>query len=355
MSDDTAITRLVERHRGWWKRAPASRPLVQIQHGGYAFVLHGVKVSLGDGHLTPDKVHPAEFMSSFRWDDPIAADGDIFVVNKPTPLDWVESVIGAYVVIGGESVWTQQPDRTLRDVLGLEVTPDNPWLQKLSEFTRILAQTSAGRMPLHHTLMRGPADMVSAVTSHSQLCLSVYDDPAGLRALLDKCTSIWPMVYRAQQDYIPAWHGGYCNSYGVWAPGPCLLTQEDASVLLSAEHHREFLLPCDRRIFEQAEYPMFHVHSGGLHIIDALLEQDKLAGIQVSLDATYKPTIPEMIPTFAKVLGRKPLVVSGPCSLAEFQLMVRSLPPNGFLLIPRFADAAEAQQAREWLHSTYGD
>jgi hypothetical protein len=355
METNSDVAALITRHRKWWTRSPVQRPLVQIQSGGRAFVLHNVRVSLGVGQLTPDKVRPAEFLGSYRWNDPIDSDGDVFVVNRPTPLDWVESVIGAFVVIGGESVWTQQPDRTLKEVMDLQVAPDNPWLNKLSEFTRTLTDQNVGRMPLHHTLMRGPADMVSAITSHARLCLSIYDDPHRLGALLEKCVPIWEKVYKAQQDSIPSWHGGYVNAYGVWAPGICLLTQEDASVLLSVRHYQEFLLRCDQRIFELADYPVIHVHSGGLHIIDTLLEQDKLAAIQVSMDGTAKPTIPQMIPILAKILACKPLVVRGPCSLQEFQLLVDSLCPAGLLIIPRLEDPVDADRAREWFRKSNGD
>ncbi|MCL4534772.1 MAG: hypothetical protein M1370_06380 [Bacteroidetes bacterium] len=355
MSVDTTIANLIARHRAWWSRGKATRPLVQIQSGGYAFVLHGVKVSLGDGHLAPDKVRPVEFMDSFQWDNPIASDGDIFAVNKPTPLDWVESIIGCSAVIGGESVWTEQSNKSWDELRSLEVRPDNVWLLKLAEFTRLMAEASAGRVPLHHTLMRGPADMVSALTSHAAFCLSIYDSAAELRALLEKCVAVWPVIYRAQQDNIPSWHGGYCNSYGVWAPGTCLLTQEDASALVSREHYQEFLLPCDRRIFQHADYPMMHLHSGSLHTVDALLQEEKLAGIQVSLDRPAGPAIAALVPTFARILARKPLVVSGPCTFDEFQLLVDALPPSGLLLIPRIEDPAEARRARAWFRSRYGE
>jgi len=235
------------------------------------------------------------------------------------------------------------------------VAADNPWLLKLAEFTRALAERGGGRIPLHHTLMRGPSDMVSALTSHAQFCLGIYDSPSEVHALIDTCTSIWPIVYRAQQDHIGPFHGGYCNSYGVWAPGTCLLTQEDASALISPDHYRQFLLPCDRRIFQQADYPMIHLHSGSLYTVDLLLEEEELAGIQVSLDFPSGPSIASLVPTFAKILTRKPLVVSGPCKLEEFRLLVESLPPHGLLLLPRIEDGAEAQQAREWFRARYGE
>ena len=95
------------------------RPLVQISTGGYAYALNGLKVSLGDGYLAPERVKPAELMGSYAWDAPVASDGDIFVVHKPTGLNWVEATIGCPVVIGGESTWTEPPHKSwaeLRDL-----------------------------------------------------------------------------------------------------------------------------------------------------------------------------------------------------------------------------------------------
>ncbi len=353
VTSEARISSLIERHRGWWQRASTKRPLFQVQTGGYSYALHRLNRTLGIGYLEEQRIRPEEFMDSYRWDEPIQSGGDLFVVHQPTSLDWVESVIGCRVVIGGESVWTEQANQDWDEALAVQ--PDQGWLEKLALFTRTMAETSAGRIPLAHTLMRGPADMVSVLTSHARLCLGIYDAPHKVKALLDRCTEIWPLVWRAQQDHIPSWHGGYCTSYGIWAPGTTLRTQEDASALISPEHYREFLLPCDQRIFELVEYPLIHLHSGALHTVPALLEQERLAAIQVSLDTPAGPPVPKLIPVLAKVLDRKPLIVSGPSTLEDAKLLVEALPPAGLLLILRMEDPEDGSRLEQWFRDRYGE
>lgn len=355
MVKESTIKELIERHRRFWNRSEAKRPLIQIQAGGYRFVLHGVKVSFGPGRLQADMVKPAEFMDSFNWEEPIRPDGDLFVVNVPTPLDWVENIIGCSVVVGGESMWTEPSNRPLRELTSLRLTPDNPWLTKLAEFTRNMVETSGGRVPLAHTLMRGPSDMVSVLASHAAFCTAIYDSPDELHQVLDRCTEIWPVVYRAQQDNIPQWHGGYCSSYGIWTPGTFLRTQEDASALISRQHYREFLETCDERTFQLADYSTIHLHSGSLQTVEPLLEHDNLAAIQISLDTPAGPSVPNLMPVFKQVLENKPLIISGPCTLVDFQLMVEELSPVGLCIVPRFEDnPEEADLARQWFRGRFG-
>jgi hypothetical protein len=57
------------------------------------------------------------------------------------------------------------------------VTPANPWLAKLLEFTEGLAALSAGRFPVALALMRGPLDLLSALRGPERMVFDLFDEP----------------------------------------------------------------------------------------------------------------------------------------------------------------------------------
>jgi hypothetical protein len=89
--------------------------------------------------------------------------------------------------------------------------------------------------------------------------------------------------------------------------------------------------------------------------VEPILEHDNLAAIQISLDTPAGPSVPNLMPVFKQVLENKPLIISGPCTLADFQLMVEELSPVGLCIVPRFEDnPEEADLARQWFRGRFG-
>ena len=149
--------------------------------------------------------------------------------------------------------------------------------------------------------------------------------------MLDRCTGLFITMASAHFDLVPAFQGGYV-AFGIWAPGPLVRTQLDNAVLFSPSMYREHYLPRDRRVFQSFEYVIIHVHSGALHIAESLAAEPELNAIQVSLDTPAGPTVEEMLPTLRLIQESKPLVVSGPATQSELDLLLDGLSPSGLCI-----------------------
>jgi len=134
---------------------------------------------------------------------------------------------------------------------------------------------------------------------------------------------------------LPKFENGYSCIYGIWAPKPICRTQADYSVLISPEIYEKNFLPCDLKIIKTFEYTVFHLHSANIHIAEKLLEIPELKAIQISIDypaKAFSPSIEKLLPIFKKIQEKKPLIVTGPVTKRELQLIRRELSPHGLAL-----------------------
>ena len=145
---------------------------------------------------------------------------------------------------------------------------------------------------------------------------------------------------------MPRFHGGYCNQYGIWCPDSPVRTQEDYALNLSPQAFEEFVMPCHRTVVEAFEYTVIHTHSGGPQLAEWMLELEPLKAIEVSLDPNGPP-IEDLIPLWNQILAKKCLIICGPVTRRQFDMLVEQLSPHGLWLDLELV--AEDQQAIwEW-------
>jgi hypothetical protein len=200
--------------------------------------------------------------------------------------------------------------------------------------TELLVRRSGGRYAVAQTLMRGPSDLAEAVLGPELMCFSLYDHPRSLRRFLDEVTGTFIEILRAQLERIAPVEGGYVTPFGIWAPGTVVRTQCDATAFLSGAQYAEWFLPYDVRICETVGYSIIHLHSCSLHTVDALLAQELPHAIQVTLEDPG-PSLKEMLPTFQRILGAKPLLLEGQLSQEEAAWLQERLPQGGLAITAR--------------------
>jgi hypothetical protein len=163
-----------------------------------------------------------------------------------------------------------------------------------------------------------------------------YENPAQLRKLLHVCAKIFVDVGKRRLAQTPPWQGGYMVRYewGLWAPGPTIQFQADASRNLSPAKYREFLVEIDREITGEFEFSIIHTHSGSSHILPVLVEEPGLRAIEVALDpAPYGPPPPQLLPRFKLVQeAGKSLYIGGPLKRSELDLLLENLSPTGLAI-----------------------
>jgi len=284
--------------------------------------------------LEPEKIHPLPEDTHEHLDVPKTY-GDVFQVLAPYyKIPWVEAISGCPLVVKGDSIWPKPyVDRTGLGKEKVTVARSQEWIDKLVDFTTFLVRNVFPEYLVTQPLMRGPGDLLSAIMGVENMCIGMYMFPDTTRDLLSKLTDVLIEAASTQLKAIPEFNGGYCNPFGVWAPGASVRTQDDASVQLSPRHYEEFILPCEKRIVECFDYTVRHVHSGCIRIVDMLLGVANLGGIEVTVDEfPYPRDWDALIPVLQKIQTRKPLIVSGAFTQEEFDRVVGALSPNGLLL-----------------------
>ena len=334
------LDELLTRHQAFWSGEAKTAlkqltPHVPLKGGGETGSRYQTKtVPLAGGQyaaegqfITPELIDPGAFYPQGSGPDSALA-GDFIAGTAPPHLCWTEAIVGCPVRVVTGGPWAEP---FFGDWAGLgSLKPVEAWLSKLDEFVDFLAARAAGRYPVFQPLFRGPIDMMTFALGHDRVFLELMDSPDRTSEFLEACTDIFIETARRRLEHTPPFEGGYASSYGIWAPGRVLRTQVDNATLLSPSLYRKQVLPHDRRIIETVDYPLIHLHSGCLHIVDDLLELEALKAIQVSLDYPGGPLASDVMPILQRILQKKSLIVTGPVTGAEL-LELEALSPQGRL------------------------
>jgi hypothetical protein len=342
------------RHQAFWERSEAARPLLTVKP---SFTLkslvipvyHGIDLA-PDGYLQPEMLDPE---SHFRqlvagWDDAGPVDGDLFRIVTPYLLvPWLEAICGCPVRYFRDAgtMYPEAPGGSWDHVLRLRPgQAGNPWRARLREFLVVLQGLAAGRYPVGVSMpMRGPLDMLAALVGVPGMCLAFADRPALVREALDRLTDIWIDVVGEQLGLVPPFAGGMagCEQYGLWAPGPNAVTQCDLAVVISPRAYERFLVPCDARICASMAYPIMHLHSAGLHVLEPVLSVSGLAAVQIVVDpGPADAPLLSLLPAFRRVQqAGKPLIIHcTTISQAELDALLGALSPRGLCIGGRMAE-----------------
>lgn len=340
------ISALLKRHRAFWNMDNVDKPLLKVTNYNSQYGQHVEPMSfpLADGtmakddvfYLEPDMLSPQRLYKIYEQASELPETyGDLFHVEAPyLRVPWMEAILGCPIRVSRQAHSMRSEHIFGEDWYNYvdSIKLNERWINKLLEFADFLSANSKGNYLVSNTLMRGPSDMVEALIGGDNLCTGIYEHPTEIHKLMTICSDLFADMSKAQLDRTPAFQGGYCNYFGIWASGKSMRTQDDASALVSPAHYKEFMLPYQERIVSNFEYSTIHLHSGSLHTVDAVLDSN-ITAVQVSLDPQpYGPTVPELMQTFIKMQRKKPILIEGPMLKSEFDELIRTLSPNGLYI-----------------------
>jgi hypothetical protein len=342
------VRRLLGRHEAFWRREldrplvsrAAYRPLAELN----SIPLRGGRRAGEGERIRPTEVEPAEFYAGRTGPAPVVS-GDFLRGEGPPHLCWTEAALGCPIRIATGGPWAEPFAESAEALLASR--PDERWLERLDAFVDFLVARAGGAYPVVQPLLRGPIDMMASALGHETACLLLLEQPEAAEAVLSRCADLFIEVARRRLDGTPRFEGGFLSSFGIWAPGEVVRTQLDNATMLSPRTYRERVRRHDRRVIEAFEFPLIHVHSGCLHIVDELLEIEALRCIQVSIDYPGGPLASEVLPVLERILPRKALIVSGPVSEEESETLGRLTPGGGLCL--QLQVVSQAQWLRDGL------
>ena len=308
MSEET-----LKRHRAFWNRQPMDRPAWGVTVGFFLNEVYPrVMAKTPLGPVRPEDLPIEEFLKDCddRWEAQRDF-GDFPFTCAPMHIPWLEAIAGCPIQASPSSFWAEpclsdwgswQWDRPVLE---------SPWAQKLLEVMRALGEHSKGRYHVSPTLMRGPADILSAMRGATQFPLDFLDTPDLVASALRQCARIWQEVAQALLQMISPSPEGYIAldaALRAWAPDKLLWLQEDAMALLSPALYREFVLPIDKHLASLFPCVAFHLHGTALWSIDELVQVSEVDVMELNLEAAMC----DVEGTFAgwkKIQEHKPLVI----------------------------------------------
>lgn len=336
----TALDALLDRHRAFWTRQPVDHPLLRTRP--YQWLEPSASLPLRGGRRTP-REWPAETADLdldalvAEWSPPSELlSGDFLEQVEPFGLCWLEGRVGARVRIAAGTVWAEPPQPgvfRLDDVRG-RLASGTSWRDVLRAYYPKLAAAASGRAMVASTLLRGPLDVAAALVGATDLALLLVDQPERVGDLLDVAADGFVETAGFVRELVPGFAGGWA-SFGIWAPGSVVRLQCDYSAMLSPADYRRWDVPRQRRIAREFDYSVLHLHSGCLHVLDALLEMPELDAVEVSLDPWPSGPHPvDTIPALARIqaAGKAVVVHGGPMSIEDYERMVAALSPVGLAL-----------------------
>lgn len=289
--------------------------------------------------LKPDMLSPEVYQNgplNPGWAKEPCISGSVFNTLLPYPrIPWLPGIVGCDLMVSwkAQTVWvmkTMEQDWFKKEGLGFK--PRKAWLIKLLDFVSYTVKTyQSEAIPTMDMIGRGVGDLMVNLMGAEIAYTALYDHPDELKMLLSKITDLHIEWAKKQLEIIPKVRDGYCNQYGIFAPGTITRFQEDFAGLISEKQFYEFLMPCENRIIDAFDYQVLHTHSGVPKLAEWAMEMDGLKAVEVTIDP-LAPAPEHFIPLWNRILERKALIISGRLSTKQVDMLLSELSPGGLLL-----------------------
>lgn len=350
MAMDAQLEEKLDNYRGLWERRARRRPLIGVDVGGwFPFQRYSTLAAIPDGaYIEPEMLPPeatrADYAAFLRNSTSVA--DDLLKGVAPIPaIPWLEGALGTRLRRNKESVWADEMCSSWEQLSALRVNPQAPWFQRYLAFVRDLTEQAQGAYPVGLPILRGVTDLFGMLRGHTESLIDCLDEPERSRALCNTCADALVALVRAHHEISGSFHGGYfIEQYAVWAPGPLVRMQEDATAVYSPDLYESIIADADRRIAQTFPYSLLHLHSSSLFLIDRFLAIPEITMFEVNKDIC-EMELPEMIPYLQRIQNSgRLLYVRGPLTQDDFALVARELAPEGLVLQTVVGSVAEGRE-----------
>ncbi len=337
------------RYREFWDNKPVERPLVGFDVGGwFPFQRFSDLRKIEDkGRIAPESLDPRRCLPDYE-----AAFGralevpDDFIkgVSPISAIPWLEAMLGCALRRNGDGVWAEERRADWSELRNLEIPASNPWLRLYLGFVKALAG-AAGDRPVGVPILRGVTDLMGALRGHTESIIDCMESPDEARKLARKCAEALIRVTRAHHAASRPFAGGhFIEQFSMWAPGPLVRMQEDASAVLSPALYREIIRDADRAVARAFPYSLIHLHSSSLFLIDDFLEIREIGVFQVNRDVG-EMGLPDFMPLLKKISDRgRRIFLRGPLTPDDFLLIKKELPSRGLAVQSVVGSPEEARE-----------
>ena len=334
--DTVRLQGIIERHRRFWDGSDAPLPIVGIYPDSHH--LPAWFVPAAGRPVRPEDLDFARLLETRSGIVSITGGHDMAPTLVPTwEIPWAEIIAGSRLDASDGHLWPSGLAAGDADALFREgsLVPDDAWMSKLADVMETMSShveltPHVGKRPASDYVaatghVRGASDVLAALTGHEQMCLKMMDDPEGARRALRACSGVSLSVAREMLRGVRRYEGGVFNRYGLWAPGPTVVYQEDAAVVLSPELYRDLVHPHDGEMARTVPCAVLHLHSACLeYVLPLVLELDALRCVEIWIDDPG-PALEDLMQTLKSLQERKSLVLGGDFSPEQLKSIVDRL------------------------------
>ncbi|MGE4284257.1 MAG: hypothetical protein AB7G87_11125 [Clostridia bacterium] len=349
------IQKIIELHRQFWSGEIMAHPLAAFRIAPDFFFSTHINASrtllVPGQEITPKMIDVDAFLDDYkRAAQEIEQIGqDAFWVAEPfVGFPWMEAICGCSVFATENSFISHPCLSSVQEHNKVAVNDENLWLEKYMEFTTKLIDLFKGKYSIGQPITRGITDVVGALIGQTEMVFAIYDYPDETKLLMSKVADVFLKVIKKQQDLISSVYGGYSMGfYHLWSPGKCMWFQEDLTSLISPAQYREFVKKLHIEICSHFDYTAIHMHSSSFHLLDEILDIDRLKVIEINKDIGGL-TIEQMIPVFKKVQDKgKKLIIWGDINQTDIDMIKDNLQMKGLhfnIIAPDVSVAKELSQ-----------
>ncbi len=338
--DETVIKKAIDKNFEFWKLTNKEPLVAKIPFSGFykkPYPVMGGRDITDPEQLFPENVDVDRLIGiSKSLPDPFN-DDMVNYIGCMYPESWMESLIGC-------SIFATAFSCSSKPVLGENFNAINEfrlsdalaskWFEVMNHVIERLNDKAGNALPVGLLHFRGVIDMLAAFLGEEELCFTLHDYPEKIAELGDKFTELYVLIVQNNISRIRPWRGGFESNWGVFAPGPIVDYQIDASNLFPIDTYRKHFLEFDKKVMRNFEYNLMHMHACGLHILDAVLEIDHLKAVEITIERETGVFKKELILDSCKKIqaASKGVIINGELNEEELAEFKDRLDPSGLAI-----------------------
>jgi len=350
----------LELYRDFWDLKPVRRPMVGFDVGGwFPFQRYADLRNIEEkGFIEPGMLDAKRCLPDYgAFMERCLEVGDDFIkgVCPISAIPWMEGILGCALQRSGESVWAVERMASWEELFGIALSEENPWYKKYIEFVRVLTEGAGGQYPVGLPILRGPGDVMGALRGHTEAIIGLMEDSSESSALADRAADALIRLVKDHHAATVPFHGGhFIEAYALWAPGPLVRMQEDATAVYSPDLYRSLVLEADRKIARAFPYSLIHLHSSSLFLLDEFLSIKEIGVYQINRDVGEMDLV-QLIPYLKRIQenGRR-IFLRGPLDRDDFALVAKNLSPVGLMVQSVVGTTEEARELSESAGRIFG-
>jgi hypothetical protein len=235
----------------------------------------------------------------------------------------------------------------------LQVSPDNPWLQRQKAILEAGMTVSAGRYPVSMPDLVENLDVLASLRGTQKLMVDMIERPAVVEARLAEINQAYFEVFAQCYDIIAGpWGGNVFSAFSIWGPGKTAKIQCDACVMISESMFERFVAPSLSEQCTWLDFSMYHLDgTQAMRHLDALLSIDALDAIEWTPQVSIaQGGSPDWFPLYRRILDAGKGVQIINVRPDEVIPLLDAIGTQGVFVMVNAASESEARLLTEKLH-----